>query len=57
MEQQAASARAPHVLFEGAVARQEEIAPAALFLAADAAAMVTGASWDATGCDAAHNLG
>jgi NAD(P)-dependent dehydrogenase (short-subunit alcohol dehydrogenase family) len=39
------------------VVANADIAPAAVFLASDSAAMVTGASYDVTGGDDAHNLG
>jgi NAD(P)-dependent dehydrogenase (short-subunit alcohol dehydrogenase family) len=35
----------------------EDLAPAAVFLASDLAAMVTGACYDVTGGDDANNLG
>ncbi|MBZ6078196.1 SDR family NAD(P)-dependent oxidoreductase [Microvirga puerhi] len=36
--------------------RPEDISPAAVFLASDAAAMVTGAEYEVTGGDSAHNV-
>ncbi len=56
-QQQAAAARAPHVPLRVPWLRPEDIAPAAVFLASDGGAMVTGASYDVTGGDDAHNLG
>ena len=50
-EQQAYETRAPHVPLKA-----EGLAPAAVFLASDLAAMVTGACYDVTGGDDANNL-
>ena len=55
-EQQAYDARAPHVPLKVAWLKPEDLAPAAVFLASDLAAMVTGACYDVTGGDDADNL-
>lgn len=55
-EQQAAEIRAPHVPLKVPWLKPEDIAPAAVFLASDLAAMVTGACYDVTGGDDANNL-
>ncbi len=55
-EQQAAQARAPHVPLKVPWLKPEDLAPAAVFLASDLAAMVTGACYDVTGGDDANNL-
>ena len=55
-EQQAAQVRAPHVPLKVPWLKPEDLAPAAVFLASDLAAMVTGASYDVTGGDDANNL-
>jgi NAD(P)-dependent dehydrogenase (short-subunit alcohol dehydrogenase family) len=54
-EQEAAQARSPHVPLKVPWLKLEDVAPAAVFLASDLAAMVTGASYDATGGDADAN--
>ncbi len=54
-EQQAAAARAPHVPLKVPWLKPEDLAPAAVFLASDLAAMVTGACYDVTGGDDANN--
>jgi NAD(P)-dependent dehydrogenase (short-subunit alcohol dehydrogenase family) len=56
-EQQAAAARAPHVPLRVPWLKPEDLAPAAVFLASDQAAMVTGACYDVTAGDDANNLG
>jgi NAD(P)-dependent dehydrogenase (short-subunit alcohol dehydrogenase family) len=55
-EQQAAKTRAPHIPLKVPWLKPEDLAPAAVFLASDLAAMVTGASYDVTGGDDANNL-
>src|SRR5438270_3809009 len=55
-EQQAAQPRAPHIPLKVPWLKPEDLAPAAVFLASDLAAMVTGASYDVTGGDDANNL-
>jgi NAD(P)-dependent dehydrogenase (short-subunit alcohol dehydrogenase family) len=55
-EQQAAAVRAPHVPLKIPWLQPEDLAPAAVFLASDLAAMVTGACYDVTGGDDANNL-
>ncbi|MFL6386977.1 MAG: SDR family NAD(P)-dependent oxidoreductase [Terriglobales bacterium] len=55
-EQQAAQTRAPHIPLKVPWLKPEDLAPAAVFLASDLAAMVTGASYDVTGGDDANNL-
>jgi NAD(P)-dependent dehydrogenase (short-subunit alcohol dehydrogenase family) len=55
-EQQAYETRAPHVPLKVAWLKPEDLAPAAVFLASDGAAMVTGACYDVTGGDDANNL-
>ncbi|WP_216847143.1 SDR family NAD(P)-dependent oxidoreductase [Granulicella sp. L60] len=54
-EQQAYETRAPHVPLKVGWLKPEDLAPAAVFLASDGAAMVTGASYDVTGGDNANN--
>jgi len=56
-QKQAAEVRAPHIPLRVPWLRPEDIAPAAVFLASDAAAMVTGACYDVTAGDDAHNMG
>lgn len=56
-EEQAAKVRAPHVPLKIPWLQPEDLAPAAVFLASDLAAMVTGACYDVTGGDDANNLG
>jgi NAD(P)-dependent dehydrogenase (short-subunit alcohol dehydrogenase family) len=53
--EQAAKARAPHVPLGVPWVKPEDMAPAAVFLASDLAAMVTGACYDVTGGDDANN--
>jgi NAD(P)-dependent dehydrogenase (short-subunit alcohol dehydrogenase family) len=55
-EQEAYDTRAPHVPLKVAWLKPEDLAPAAVFLASDLAAMVTGACYDVTGGDDANNL-
>jgi NAD(P)-dependent dehydrogenase (short-subunit alcohol dehydrogenase family) len=55
-EQQAYETRAPHMPLRVAWLKPEDLAPAAVFLASDLAAMVTGACYDVTGGDDANNL-
>jgi NAD(P)-dependent dehydrogenase (short-subunit alcohol dehydrogenase family) len=55
-EQQAYETRAPHMPLRVAWLKPEDLAPAAVFLASDRAAMVTGACYDVTGGDDANNL-
>jgi NAD(P)-dependent dehydrogenase (short-subunit alcohol dehydrogenase family) len=54
-EQQAAQTRAPHIPLKVPWLKPEDLAPAAVFLASDLAAMVTGACYDVTGGDDANN--
>jgi NAD(P)-dependent dehydrogenase (short-subunit alcohol dehydrogenase family) len=54
-EEEAARIRAPHVPLKVPWLKPEDLAPAAVFLASDLAAMVTGASYDVTGGDNANN--
>jgi NAD(P)-dependent dehydrogenase (short-subunit alcohol dehydrogenase family) len=49
--------RAPHVPLKVPWLKPEDIAPAAVFLASELAAMVTGACYDVTGGDDANNMG
>lgn len=55
-EQQAYDIRAPYVPLKVAWLKPEDLAPAAVFLASELAAMVTGACYDVTGGDDANNL-
>jgi NAD(P)-dependent dehydrogenase (short-subunit alcohol dehydrogenase family) len=55
-EQQTWDARAPRVPLKVAWLKPEDIAPAAVFLASDLAAMVTGACYDVTAGDDASNM-
>jgi SDR family mycofactocin-dependent oxidoreductase len=55
-EQQAIEAYAPHVPLKVPWLKPEDLAPAAVFLASDLAAMVTGACYDVTGGVDANNL-
>jgi NAD(P)-dependent dehydrogenase (short-subunit alcohol dehydrogenase family) len=55
-EQEAYDTRAPHMPLKIAWLKPEDLAPAAVFLASDMAAMVTGACYDVTGGDDANNL-
>jgi len=54
-EQQVVQARLPRSPLGVPFLKPEDVAPVVVFLATDAAAMVTGATYDATGGDAAHN--
>jgi NAD(P)-dependent dehydrogenase (short-subunit alcohol dehydrogenase family) len=54
-EQEAYDTRAPHVPLKVGWLKPEDLAPAAVFLASDLAAMVTGATYDVTGGDNANN--
>jgi NAD(P)-dependent dehydrogenase (short-subunit alcohol dehydrogenase family) len=56
-QQQAAKIRAPHVPLKVPWLQPKDVAPAAVFLASDLAAMVTGACYDVTGGDDANNMG
>jgi NAD(P)-dependent dehydrogenase (short-subunit alcohol dehydrogenase family) len=56
-QQQAAKVRAPHVPLKVPWLQPKDVAPAAVFLASDLAAMVTGACYDVTGGDDANNMG
>jgi NAD(P)-dependent dehydrogenase (short-subunit alcohol dehydrogenase family) len=56
-QEQAAKVRAPHVPLKVPWLQPEDLAPAAVFLASDLAAMVTGACYDVTAGDDANNLG
>ena len=55
-QQQAWDTRAPHIPLKVAWLKPEDLAPAAVFLASDLAAMVTGACYDVTGGDDAQNV-
>lgn len=54
-EEEAAKIRAPHIPLKVPWLKPEDLAPAAVFLASDLAAMVTGTSYDVTGGDNANN--
>src|ERR1700683_3429154 len=54
-EEEAAKMRTPHVPLRVPWLKPEDLAPAAVFLASDLAAMVTGACYDVTGGDDANN--
>ncbi|CCE11444.1 putative short-chain dehydrogenase/reductase (SDR) [Bradyrhizobium sp. STM 3843] len=54
--QQAWDARAPTVALKVGWLQPDDISPAAVFLASDAAAMVTGAEYEVTGGDSAKNV-
>jgi NAD(P)-dependent dehydrogenase (short-subunit alcohol dehydrogenase family) len=54
--EQAWKTRAPTVALNVGWLRPDDIAPAAVFLASDAAAMVTGAEYEVTGGDSAKNV-
>jgi len=56
-QQQAAKARAPHIPLRVPWLTPRDVAPAAVFLASDLAAMVTGACYDVTAGDDANNMG
>ncbi len=53
--QQAWDARAPTVALKVGWLQPDDISPAAVFLASDAAAMVTGAEYEVTGGDSAKS--
>jgi NAD(P)-dependent dehydrogenase (short-subunit alcohol dehydrogenase family) len=55
-EQQAWDTRAPHIPLRVAWLKPEDLGPAAVFLASDLAAMVTGASYDVTAGDDAQSM-
>jgi NAD(P)-dependent dehydrogenase (short-subunit alcohol dehydrogenase family) len=54
--QQAWDTRAPTVPLKVGWLRPDDISPAAVFLASDAAAMVTGAEYEVTGGDSAKDI-
>ncbi|WP_414475610.1 SDR family NAD(P)-dependent oxidoreductase [Microvirga sp. M2] len=54
--EQAWDARKVQVPLKVGWLRPEDVSPAAVFLASDAAAMVTGAGYEVTGGDSAHNM-
>jgi len=54
--EQAWNARLPQVPLKVGWLRPEDISPAAVFLASDAAAMVTGAEYEVTAGDSAHSV-
>jgi NAD(P)-dependent dehydrogenase (short-subunit alcohol dehydrogenase family) len=54
--QQAWDVRAPTVPLKVGWLQPEDISPAAVFLASDAAAMVTGAEYEVTGGDSAKDI-
>jgi len=54
--EQAWNARLPHIPLKVGWLRPEDISPVTVFLASDAAAMVTGAEYDVTAGDSAHNV-
>jgi NAD(P)-dependent dehydrogenase (short-subunit alcohol dehydrogenase family) len=54
-EEEAAKIRAPHIPLKVPWLKPEDLAPAAVFLASDLAAMVTGTSYDVTAGDNANN--
>jgi NAD(P)-dependent dehydrogenase (short-subunit alcohol dehydrogenase family) len=54
--QEAWDVRAPTVALKVAWLQPDDISPAAVFLASDAAAMVTGANYEVTGGDSAKDI-
>jgi NAD(P)-dependent dehydrogenase (short-subunit alcohol dehydrogenase family) len=54
--QQAWDVRAPTVALKVGWLQPDDISPAAVFLASDAAAMVTGAEYEVTGGDSAKDI-
>ena len=56
-EEQAIAARVPKTPLGVPWLRPEQVAPVAVFLASDAAEMITGACYDVNGGDSAHDLG
>ena len=56
-EEQVTKARVPKSPLGVPWLTPEEVAPVAVFLASDAAAMVTGACYDVNAGDSAHDLG
>ncbi|WP_433964095.1 hypothetical protein [Tunturiibacter gelidiferens] len=54
-EKDAYDTRAPYVPLKVAWLKPEDLAPVAVFLSSDLAAMVTGATYDLTGGDNANN--
>ena len=56
-EEEVTKARLPKTPLGVAFLKPEQVAPVAVFLASDAAEMVTGACYDVNGGDSAHDLG